>query len=157
GQTRDVCTHSLGLSRLIDDKNLRGRNLVRARQSENWITNLWIGQGGVLIKNRFDQNRRRYVSDRDQDDSKYRSPYPPGAFCRLKNAVQNRERDSQNDDSNLESVERFTKPCPKGLIGHSILMLSHETFVKIQRKIQYPRNKGKSNCVNASLNWPKSR
>src|SRR5205085_1990370 len=108
-QPGNVCTHSLGLSRLIDDKNLRDRNLVCPRQSEDWIANLWIGQRSVLIKDRFDQNRLNYVSNRDQDDSKYRSPYPPGPFCRLKNAVENRKGDGENHDSNRESFEPFAQ------------------------------------------------
>src|SRR5690349_5659315 len=117
-QPGNVCTYSLSLSRLIDDINLRNRNLVRPRQREDWITNLWIGQRGILVKDRFDQNRRHYTSDGDEDDSKYGPPYPPGSFCRLKNAVENGEGDSQNDDSNRESVKPFAKPCSKGLIGH---------------------------------------
>src|SRR5437868_13405850 len=79
-QSRHVGADPFRLSRLIHHKNLLNRDFIGACQRQNWIANLRVGERGVLIKKRFDENRSRDVEKRSKDNSEDGPPDPPGAL-----------------------------------------------------------------------------
>src|SRR6266511_1793363 len=130
----DIRAHTRRLARGIHLEDLFYRDLIRARHCENSLADFGFRKRFIRIKERLDEYRRDKDQNKRENNSDSSSPNPPCFRCSPENSVEHDQDYRAADERDAKTNQLLPKPRSESLCCQSVLMLTKEVLVEIERK-----------------------